>query len=217
MIGDLTFHHVAGDSNALFDEAMAIYLASFPSNERRPVANIALQLAENKANLHVGIIDNEVVSMALLWRFSDSEFLLLDYLAVKSELRNLNVGARMFQYLAVLANKDNRYIIIEVENYLFGDNNLQKKKRVNFYIRNGCYLLLDVPYKLPALDGTLPTEMLLMIYPRHENDSGFGLKVKNLVTDLYLNHYEIDANAQNWLSIIDGIPLAILQDNTEII
>ncbi len=123
----------------------------------------------------------------------------------------------MFQYLAVLANKDNRYIIIEVENYLFGDNNLQKKKRVNFYIRNGCYLLLDVPYKLPALDGTLPTEMLLMIYPRHENDSGFGLKVKNLVTDLYLNHYEIDANAQNWLSIIDGIPLAILQDNTEII
>lgn len=217
VIGFLSFQSVESHIDPLFDEAMAIYLHSFPSNERQSLASIASRLAEKKATLHVGIIDKKVVSMALMWRFNDNQFVLLDYLAVKEELRNIKVGSQMFQYLAEVATKERCYIIIEVENHLFGDHKGQKQKRINFYMRNGCFLLLNVPYKLPALDGTVPTEMFLMIYPRYVNEDIMGLKLKSLVADLYINLYKVNPNNRDWYSIIDRIPLSILQDNTEII
>ena len=60
--------------------------------------------------------------MALLWDFKELEFVLLDYMAVAKEYRNNNFGTLLFKFLTNNVNKCKKYMIIEVENYLFGKN-----------------------------------------------------------------------------------------------
>lgn len=193
---------------------MMIYQEGFPSNERQTLSKIAERVEGGKSQLLVGILNDEVVVMALLWNFMDSPFELLDYLAVKEGFRGKQLGAKMFRFLLEKATQNNRFLILEVEHPQKGFNTAQRQKRVQFYLNNGAYLLSNVPYILPSLDGTAPTEMQLMMAPQPTPQVIEPETIKNLIARLYLEIYEKPQGDSGLASLIETIPSKILVTNT---
>jgi ribosomal protein S18 acetylase RimI-like enzyme len=185
----LFFHQISNTNDIHFEKAIKIYNESFPSNEKQPLSLIKKRITESTSILFVGILNEDVMCMALLWDFKELEFVLLDYMAVDKEYRNNKFGTMLFKYLTKKMNAYNKYMVIEVENYLFGNNKELRKKRINFYIKNGAYVLNEIPYILPSLDDTLPTEMLLMISPKYETEMIEFEKVEKLIKRLYIDLY----------------------------
>jgi len=209
----LSFHQILDIHDINFTDAINIYNESFPSNEKQPISIIKKRITEATSNLYVGILNDKVVCMALLWNFIDLEFVLLDYMAVGKEHRNNKYGTKLFEYMTNTINNCNKYMVIEVENYLFGNNKDLRKKRINFYIRNGAYVLNEIPYMLPSLDDTLPTEMILMISPKYEKDIIGYEKIEKLIKRLYLDLYGKTENDHLLVSILKNTPDKISINN----
>lgn len=190
----LEFQDIVNIKEAYFNQAIQIYDEAFPSNEKQSLDLVINRIQEGKSKLVVGIIETEVVCMSLIWDFNSLDFVLLDYMAVSKNHRNKNFGSKLFQHLSKIISSINKYMIIEVESHLFGNNSLERKRRINFYIQNGAHVLDDVNYILPSLDGTSPTEMLLMISPNYK-DNYLNRKVVNeLISRLYIELYKTNKN-----------------------
>lgn len=155
--------------------------------------------------------------MALLWDFSNTDFTLLDYMAVSEKHRNNHFGTKMFNFLVDKVKGNHKFLLLEVENYLFGNNREQRKKRVNFYLKNGSYLLDNVPYVLPSLDNLLPLEALLMIAPKYKSAHLKKSEIENLIKCLYLEIYEKSENDALLVSVLKNIPNKINLVNKRIL
>jgi GNAT superfamily N-acetyltransferase len=210
----LSFRQISNINDIHFEKAITIYDESFPSNEKQPISLIKKRVTETTSSLFVGLLNNKVVCMALLWDFKDLEFMLLDYMAVDKEHRNNKIGTSFFEFLSDTVTTFNKYMIIEAENYLFGNHKELRKQRINFYIRNGAFILKEIPYILPSLDKTIATEMLLMISPRYQDDCMDFEKIEKLITYLYTNLYDKSENDALLISILKNTPRKISQNNT---
>jgi len=210
---ELSFHQILDINDIHFEIAINIYNESFPSNEKQPISLIKKRITELKSKLFVGLLNEEVIGMALLWDFKELEFVLLDYMAVAKEHRNNKYGTELFKYLTNTINDCNKYMVIEVENYLFGNNKDIRKKRINFYLRNGAYVLNEVPYMLPSLDDTLPTEMMLMISPKYQKDMIEFENIEKLIKKLYIDLYEKTEDNNLLVSILKNTPSKISFNN----
>jgi len=213
----LIFKQIPSTKDIDYDVAMLIYMEAFPSSERQPLSKISERIAAGKSQLFVGIIEEEVICMALLWDFNNSDFMLLDYMAVSKKHRNNHFGSILFQFLVDKVTGNHKFLLLEVENYLFGDNKEQRKKRINFYLKNGSYLLDNVPYMLPSLDKSLPLEMLLMIAPKYKTAHIKKSEIENLIKRLYLEIYEKSENDALLVSVLKEIPNKISLINKIII
>jgi ribosomal protein S18 acetylase RimI-like enzyme len=209
----LSFHEISDINDIHFANAINIYNEAFPSNEKQPLALIKKRITESKSRLFVGLLNKDVTCMALLWDFKEFEFVLLDYLAVAKEYRNNQFGTELFKHLSNAVNARKKYMVIEVEDHLFGDNKDLRKKRINFYIKNGAYVLNGVPYMLPSLDGTLPTEMTLMISPKYQKDIIEFDKIETLIKRLYIDVYEKNEDNNLLISILKNTPKKITFNN----
>ena len=206
---EIIYQQIMSINDIGFSDAIEIYKASFPSNERQPLDLVKERVEKGLSKLHVGYLGNEMVSIAFLWHFVDSEFVLLDYMAVAEKYRNMKIGGDFFKFLTHKAISDKKYLILEVEDSNYGDNMEQRKKRIQFYVRNGAFILKDVPYLLPSLDNTQPTEMLLMMAPSNKNKQVEKTEIELLITRLYRELYH--KNEDNLLlhTILKTIPQPI--------
>lgn len=202
----LIFKQIVSTKDIYYADAMLIYQEAFPSNERQLLSKISERIAAGKSQLFVGIMDEEVICMALLWDFSNTDFTLLDYMAVSEKHRNNHFGTKMFNFLVDKVKSNHKFLLLEVENYLFGNNREQRKKRVNFYLKNGSYLLDNVPYVLPSLDNSLPLEALLMIAPKYKSAHLKKSEIENLIKRLYQEIYEKSENDALLVSVLKNIP-----------
>ncbi len=148
-----------------FEDAIKIYIESFPPNERHSIATIKTRIESGYYRLFIGRLENEVVFMALFWPLKNTEFILFDYMAVKKNYRNKGIGTKFLENIFDILKVKDRYLILEVENPEYGDNKEQRKKRVAFYKRHGAKIMKNLRYILPPIGGGAPTEMLLMILP----------------------------------------------------
>ena len=209
----LIFKQINSINSIYYDDAMLIYQEAFPPGELQPLSKISARITAGKSELFVGIIDEEVICMALLWDFSHSDFTLLDYMAVSERHRNHHFGGKFFNFLVDKVKSNHKFLLIEAENYLFGDNREQRKKRINFYLKNGSYLLDNVPYMLPSLDKSSPLEMLLMIAPKYKNMLLKKSEIENLIKRLYDEIYEKSENDELLVSVLKKIPDKITLTN----
>ena len=193
---------------------MAIYNEAFPSSERQSIITVVERVKSGQSKLFVGVVKERVVAMALLWNFKNSPFVLLDYLAIKNNCRGLEFGTQFFQFLVQMTIKNKQFLLLEAEHFQFGSNKEQRKKRIQFYIRNGAYLLSNITYILPSLDGTASTEMVLMIAPKPPREILEKESIKDLIQRLYLEIYEKESNDPVLISLLDKIPEQIELTNT---
>lgn len=213
----LIFKQIINSKDECFTPAMNIYYKSFPSNERHPIDIIKNRIIEKKSKLYVGIFDDHVVCMSLLWNIDNLEFVLLDYFAVHKKYRNKAIGTHFFLFLSNLTYNSNKYLIIEVENFLNGTSTSDRIKRINFYLKNGAYILSDVKYVLPSLDETENTEMLLMISPNYNSEFISKKKIEKIINILYTDLYMKKEDDDLLLSIINHLPSNIKLNNKIII
>lgn len=213
----LIFKQILDTKDIDYQDAMLIYQEAFPPSERQPLSKISERIAAGKSQLFVGIMDEAVICMSLLWDFNHTDFSLLDYIAVSEKHRNNHFGSKIFNFLVDKVKSNHKFLLLEVENYLFGNNREQRKKRINFYLKNGSYLLDNVPYVLPSLDKSLPLEALLMIAPKYNSAHLKKSEIENLIKRLYLEIYEKSENDALLVSVLKKIPNKITLVNNRIL
>ena len=200
------FYEVKDVLSEEFNEAMRIYIDAFPENIRRPVASIGTDVKSDKSRLLIGRMDDKIVSMALLYPFKSTSFVLGDYLAIREEYRSQGIGEHFLKNIFSIIDDDQfEYVIGEVENpYLELDKS--KMRRVRFFKRLGMKELKDLRYILPPLQGTSPTEMILMVFSKKEKDSLVGEEIRNIISRIFSELYNRDEDDEILASILKGIP-----------
>lgn len=200
------FHEVLDTSSEEFKDAMGIYLTSFPENERRPVATIEREMETGKSRLIIGRVDDRVVLMALLHPIKGTSFVLGDYMAIDEEYRSLGIGAAfMNNIFNILDGIEFDYFLGEIENPYLEEDEL-KARRVEFFRRLGMKELKDVRYILPPLQGTLPTEMILMVLCKTEADCLNGEEVRDILRRIFRNIYARGEDDEILALILEGMP-----------
>jgi len=200
------FHEIKDVSSDDFKEAMRIYLTSFPENERRPVASIETDIDRGKARLIVGRMDDRVVSMALFHPIKGTRYLFGDYMAISEEYRSMGIGEQLFKNVFCIFNDaEFDHIFGEFENPYFDENEL-KMRRINFFKRMGMKQLKDVRYLLPPLQGSLPTEMILMVLSKTDRHCIDREELKSMIIQIFRDIYKRDEDDEILDLILAGLP-----------
>ncbi|RYG03710.1 MAG: hypothetical protein EOO02_07795 [Chitinophagaceae bacterium] len=196
------FFKVSNSNDDEYSTCLQIYLQSFPDNERQPTWLIKQRVNNGVATLYGGKRDKLTVAMGLLFNLKNSGFLLLDYFAVNAAGRGRGTGALMFDKIVALAKKENKQLVLEVEDPDFGANREERIRRISFYESKGAAIVPGIQYAQPAmLEGNEPNEMKLMIVPADPMPSAeeVRLLIIQLYKDLY-NKKEEDPLLQKLLS-----------------
>ena len=191
-----------------FEDAINVYLNSIPRNERQTIDIVKERVAAKNEHLLIGSLSGEVVCMALVWPLENSDFILLDYMAVKEKYRKQGIGTSLIKSILSKYCTNNSSIIVEVEDPKEADKE-SRSKRVAFYRSNGAKELENVPYLLPPLQGIEPTKMILMLFSNNKNTIVEGIVVKKLIAQIYAELYCREANDQLLNSFIDLVPSTV--------
>jgi len=134
----------------LWPEARQLYLEAFP--EGKPVRIIENTFAKGVGMLFVARQDGKVVTMALAGPLRDVNALLIDYIAVRSELRHQGLGTELVEEIVRQA-KETGFdgLILEAE----AGPEPENERRVRFWERCGFtltpyvhqYIWVPEPYR----------------------------------------------------------------------
>lgn len=199
-------YRLVEDINSVeFDRAMVIYRSSFPENERLPERKLAEKITNQEFQLLVSYEESKVSFMAILCPLKETNFSLLGYVAVAENLRGKGIGKDFLEYLGKKLKDKDKFLLLELENPAFGDNQEIKERRVNFYQRLGAKTLDRVRFLLPNLSNKESPEMLLMIYPSHAQNYVQGELIKDLINRIYEQFYD-EYNHPNIKLLCKNIP-----------
>lgn len=173
-----------------FEQAMAIYEQSLPSNERQSRSVIEDRLNQGLCTLFGVMEDSAVIGMMVIWIFEDTPFAFLDYLAVHQDYRGKGIGEFCMQKIMEEFAKMNKSMLIEVEDPDFGEDRVTKIRRIRFYEKCGAKWLANTPYIIPPLDGTDPTPMLILIIANKEATQLDGASVRDILRRIYRSVYQ---------------------------
>jgi len=181
-----------------------IYLNAFPANERRPLEQLLDDLNSGNYSIYLYLVEEKVEAIACIYAPKNQKLTLLDYFAVVAEQRGKGLGGVFFQRLVEIISGLNKILILEVEDPDFGNDAIQKTKRIQFYQKNGAVLITNYNYLLPDLDGLgQKTQMRIMAAPESVfNSSDFKKFIKILFKNLYFR----DSNDQTLLINLENIP-----------
>ncbi len=196
-----------------YKEVITIYNELFPANERQPLDVIEERIVTGKAILLVAKVEGCVVGFAILWNFANSNFALLDYLAVDNRWRNKKIGTALMNEIKRMSINWGKNLILEIEHPSEGDNCEDREKRLRFYLDNGALILNKVPYMLPSLDGTNSTSMILMAIPVTEQICYSGSEIKRLIQLLYSSVYNKDSDDNELQAFINLVPETVILTN----
>lgn len=199
--------HDIGDE--AFRDAMDIYLDTIPANERQEVSVIKERVATSKERLLVGRLNDEVVCIALIYPFQNSEFVLIDYLAVKKTVRQKGIGTSLIRHILEMYWAKGRWLIGEVEDPKQGNDRQNRVRRIAFYRRNGAKELKNVPYQLPPMQGIEPTPMILLSFTQNKENQIKGEVVQKLIRQIYTELYKRNSTDTLLNAIIKAVPEVI--------
>jgi GNAT superfamily N-acetyltransferase len=198
------------DDQESLRKVFEIYESSFPANERQSLDTINFRLRTGKEVLFAAKLQNEIVGIGFLFDLLGSDFLLLDYLAVKESHRGKQIGEALFSHLKRYAELRKKHLLMEVDDPEFGHDKIQTHKRIAFYQKNGAMVLEDVKYILPALDGTVTTEQILMFVPYFSKRQFLAGEIKDLVKLLYAELYGINCENPDLNIILQSVKDTVL-------
>ncbi|NBO60288.1 MAG: N-acetyltransferase [Flavobacteriia bacterium] len=147
-----------------YPTCLALYHKAFPSNERHPDEVILQRIKSGTSMLYVAETKDQFVGFALLHDLTVVPFVLLDYLAVEKDLRGKGYGSELLCFVQEKCWQRDAFLLVEAEDPDFGENQIDRIRRIHFYQRNGGCLIPKINYLLPPLDNTVPTEMKLIVF-----------------------------------------------------
>lgn len=140
-----------------WEEALALYAAAFPENERRDPC-VVRQMATDRPEMEFGIVttrpEGAFAGLIVLWRFPG--FTYLEHLAVEPSRRNGGTGRWILDWIARTLPG---FRLLEVEP---SGSTPMAERRLAYYERNG-YRVIDKDYlQFPYREGDAPLPLWLM-------------------------------------------------------
>ncbi|MFX3635141.1 MAG: GNAT family N-acetyltransferase [Candidatus Pristimantibacillus sp.] len=122
----------------LWPQALHLYHQSFSKETRKTDAIIVGMFTKRMTLLQVLLDGSDVQAMAITGLSNDGKLLLIDYLAVREELRGKGIGQQFVGILQQWAAKEKRLdgILIEVES----EPTLNNQQRIRFWESCGFHL-----------------------------------------------------------------------------
>jgi GNAT superfamily N-acetyltransferase len=200
------FSQITDVTQKSFDDAMVIYTQAIPPAERQSIDTIKENIQSSKEQLYMGTIDGKVALMALFYPLDGTQFVLLDYMAVKPEYRKHGLGSEFLKNIYRITGLKNRFFLIEVEDPKTGPDQETKQRRVYFYRKNGAKILKQVRYVLPPLQGNTPTDMILLVMAQNRPVWLSGQAIKDTIRQIYIELYHRDESDSLLASFIDKVP-----------
>lgn len=117
-----------------YNKIRDLMLTSFPKNERYPMWLLSL-LSKRKCIDFSAFYDNENFC-GLTYSISNDKMTFLLYLAVNNEVRSKGYGSEILSCLKNSVPENTIVFNVEKPN-INADNNEQRIKRINFYLKNG--------------------------------------------------------------------------------
>lgn len=200
----------------LFKPSIEIIRESIAISEQLREEHLLRLLEGDDYRLYCLVSEGQVAAAAFVYLPRDEHFGHLDYMAVRSDLRNQGLGATLFQALVDIVSQERPgadYLLLEVDDDRRGDSadQLIARRRIGFYRRLGAKLLTNVHYLFPSHNGP-PVPMRLMAYEFHQgkpiSKSAIGAAMGAIFTVVHGR----SANDPLLLSIIGALPsTAILE------
>lgn len=167
---------------AVFDATKAIFEESFPLNERRPIDSVYHVLRyEDRFSCYVMSAstrvtkDMVVIGFISEWEFDD--FIYIEYLAVKEELRGQGHGSILLDKLLADADKP---VVLEVEH----PKDELSTRRVHFYERRG-FKVQPEDYVQPSYGEVPGLPMLILRYDKEESKMPTSEIIKEMRREVY--------------------------------
>lgn len=138
--------------------AKSLYENAFPIGERKPISFLDDVVVRQDYALIAVSDENDFAGFAILYR-SRLGFGLLEYMAVRDELRGQGLGASLFKSTEEFCRIP---IMLEVEAPPDSGGDSIEARRIQFYRRLGCETVSKLSYRMPQVSSTLPPPMRLM-------------------------------------------------------
>jgi ribosomal protein S18 acetylase RimI-like enzyme len=205
MLDDVIISEIKSEED--FKNGINIYEEAFPPAEKRPVDDIKRNIEKNHEKMFIGKHNGNPVIFVMMWPVNDSDFLFLDYIAVKKEYRGKGLGSLFLERIFDLEDNDNYdHVIFEVENPEEGNNKNQRRERIKFYRRAGAKTLTGFKYFLPPRNNNKSQEMKLMIMSRKNIKRVDGEKIQGVLEQIYTHIYNRKSDDKTLNGILDNIP-----------
>ncbi len=190
-------------NNPEFNEAIEIYNESFPDKEKRPLEDLKNNIMETE-KLFIGKYNGITIMLSIIWEIENTDYLFLDYIAVKKEYRNKRIGTEFLKNIFKIFKNYNN-IIFEVENPKEGTNKAQRIRRINFYRKLGAQELTGFKYFLPPRNGK-SEQMVLMMLSNNTDMFVDGKEIENILSLIYKHIYHREEDDTILKNIVDDIP-----------
>ena len=179
----MKFNKILNSNSQEFRDVWKVYVSSFPSNERRDLANQTELLSNKSYGLSAVYDKNHLIGFIATWNFNNCIF--IEHFAIQENLRGKGFGTKL---LIEYISQRNKKIILEVEK----PNTEMASKRIKFYEKIG-FKLNTYDYIQPAYGQEKKSiPMFLMTLPSKINKSEF----LNIRDQLYKTVYGVKSGTK---------------------
>ena len=211
---DVTLERVADPSSPHFTPCLGILRESIPPSEQLGDAKLKKLLKRDDYRMYALLLDATVVATAILYLPKAQEFVLLDYMAVRVDLRGRSFGSKLFRELVKIASRESPaagYLIFEVDDDR-GDSpdvGSINRRRIEFYHRLGAQLLSNANYLFPSPTGP-GVPMRLMVYRLRPETKLSQETVRAALENIFREIHGREKNDALLQSIVDHLPSRVV-------
>lgn len=167
---DVVIHSDQLDAQTV-ESVRSIYFDSFPAPERVDFPTLISDIETGQRHLFTVNDSGNVIAFAVTIPLPNTEFTLLEYIAVHNSMRSQGIGGSLLDSIVwnrrpEKGKKVLRGIILEVEapEPASGEERIVREHRIQFYLRHGARPIECAPhYCIPNLEtgiGTVPLNLL---------------------------------------------------------
>jgi ribosomal protein S18 acetylase RimI-like enzyme len=173
----------------------SLYELSFPAHERVAWEDILGAATRGDAQVFVATTEGGVSGFAVTRRLTDTSGHLLQYLAVRPELRNSGKGGALLDVVVESLTTRNRgdVLLIEVEHPADpqAPDRVNRERRLRFYERHDAQVVACAPqYRAPNLAAVGTVPYVLLWIPLHgDADEPRGTALRTAIREIFETTY----------------------------
>lgn len=174
-----------------FDRFFTIYTSAFPLSEQKPEEEIRKLLNNIEYTFFLAKNGKEVIGFSIFFTPRQSDFHLLEYMAVSPTARSGGMGSFLFaQSLQKLSERFGfRPLLIEIDSPDDPTQDLHiNQRREDFYRKNGCTTIESFRYILGLKSDLPPPSMRMMLYYPNRREISTAY-LKNCIEIIYRDVY----------------------------
>lgn len=201
---ELTRIFAADTKSSIMEGLFKIYNEAINISEQKPRMLLEKMLKDSNYYFYVSVVNEQVIGFAILYSPINSDYCLLEYIAVDDSLRGQGYGGKIFDALTEIFSS--RSMVIEIDSpFEDSEDSAIRLKRIEFYKSHGSRLVQGLNYILP-MGGLHTPEMLILLHSNIYNESIPKEKLSSWLTDIYVSVYGCGAGDERLSSMLCDLP-----------